>query len=72
MRISKQALEQRIEESYIELRVSEKNQEKLNTFLKIIELKDIPTYTHSMRVGILALEIGKALEKTPSHYSSQA
>jgi len=65
MGISKQALEKRIEESYIELRVSEKNQEKLNTFLKIIELKDIPTYTHSMRVGILALEIGKALEKNP-------
>mgnify|MGYP001578287878 CR=1 FL=1 len=52
-------LEEKLEYSYAELGVSEHNRGSINAFLAVIRQKDIPTYEHSVRVGLLSRRIAQ-------------
>ena len=52
-------LEQKFRKANMDLNISENQQISLNAFLEIIKLKDIPTYEHSIRVGLKGIEVAK-------------
>ncbi|MFA5797433.1 MAG: HD domain-containing protein [Candidatus Woesearchaeota archaeon] len=54
-------LETKLNNTFIENNISVDQQQGLHTYLNLLKNKDIPTYTHSLRVGILASYIGKFL-----------
>jgi HD-GYP domain-containing protein (c-di-GMP phosphodiesterase class II) len=65
MRNSKRALEGLVDKYFRRLEISDENKDSVKSFLKIIELKNTPTYLHSLRTGLLAAVIAASLEKDP-------
>jgi putative nucleotidyltransferase with HDIG domain len=62
---SKRVLEGIVHNCVPQLGVSRENQESVECFLKVIELKDTATYLHSLRTGLLAIAIADTLGKNP-------
>jgi putative nucleotidyltransferase with HDIG domain len=62
---SKRVLERIVDNCVPQLGVSRENRESVESFLKVIELKDTATYLHSLRTGLLATAIADALGKNP-------
>lgn len=62
---SRKALEGVVDKSFLELDVNKENRESVESFLKVIELKDKVTYLHSLRAGLLATVIAESLAKDP-------
>lgn len=54
-------LEKKLQEVYIVNGIAADKQESINLYLKLLAHKDIQTYSHSIRVGVLASEIGEFL-----------
>ena len=54
-----ESLEENLEKSYAELEVSEKNQGSIGSYLNFLKLKDQKTYEHSVRTGLLGVEVAK-------------
>lgn len=52
-------LEEMLGNAYIELGVSEQNKGSINAFLAVIKQKDVATYEHSVRVGLLSKMIAQ-------------
>lgn len=51
------SLEKKVENVFKELEISENQQKSIITFTNLIKLQDIPTYEHSLRVGLKGKEI---------------
>jgi HD-GYP domain-containing protein (c-di-GMP phosphodiesterase class II) len=62
---SRKALESVVDKGFLELDVTKENRESVESFLKVIELKDKATYLHSLRTGLLATVIAESLDKNP-------
>ena len=60
------SLEEMLGSTYEELGVSEQNKGSINAFLAIIKLKDIPTYEHNVRVGLLSKRIAQHMHLDPN------
>ncbi len=54
-------LEKRLNDAFTENNINVDQQQGLHQYLNLLKNKDIPTYMHSLRVGILASYIGKFL-----------
>ncbi len=53
------SLQERINKAFDDLKFSEERRLGVNTFLEPLKLKDVLTYEHSLRVGLLTKNIGK-------------
>jgi len=62
---SRRVLESIVDKSFSQLGVTVENRESVESFLKVIELKDLATYLHSLRTGLLATAIAESLDKSP-------
>jgi len=62
---SRKALIGIVDESFLELDITKENRESVESFLKVIELKDKATYLHSLRTGLLSTVIAESLGKNP-------
>lgn len=52
-------LDKRLNDSFIELRISEEQQKSIMACLNMVRNKDEPTYEHSVRVGLTGKEIAE-------------
>lgn len=53
------SLEEQLKEAYVQLEISPKNQGSINTYLTLLRLKDVNTYEHSVRVGLLGIKVAE-------------
>ncbi len=58
-------LEEQLEEAFSELGIAEKNKTSITNYLTILKEKDLPTYEHCIRVGLLGMRIAKHLNLDP-------
>lgn len=54
-------LEEQMKEAFSELSISDNNKTSITSYLTILKEKDIPTYEHCIRVGLLGVKIAKHL-----------
>lgn len=54
-------LEEKLQEAYFVNGITADKQESINVYLRLLANKDIQTYSHSVRVGLLASKIGSFL-----------
>lgn len=52
-------LEEKLENAFVELEISQTNQESIKNYLNILKKKDKDTYEHSIRVGLLGVKIAE-------------
>lgn len=50
-------LEQQLNDAFVELEVSERQQASIQIYLQLLKNKDLATYNHSLRVGLKSLEV---------------
>lgn len=58
-------LEEQLEEAFSELAISDNNKISITSYLTILKEKDLPTYEHCIRVGLLGGKIAKHLNLDP-------
>lgn len=51
------SLEQQLQDTFVELEISEDQQTSIQTYLQLIKNKDLATYSHSVRVGLKGIEL---------------
>ena len=54
-----------VEQKYVELEIEDRHREKLNSLLEKLKKHHIPTYEHSIRVGLKASEIAEFMHLDP-------
>jgi hypothetical protein len=59
------SLETRLQEVFTELQISEEKQRDLKAFLDALKVKDVSTYEHSLRVGLLGKDIASHILLNP-------
>ena len=59
------SLEEQLNQAFAFYRVSEKNQQSALTYLNLLKAKDEPTYSHSIRVGLLGAKVADYLHLGP-------
>ncbi len=52
-------LDQRLEESFATYSIAEDQQASLKLYLGLLRNKDVPTYEHSVRVGLKGAEVAE-------------
>jgi HD-GYP domain-containing protein (c-di-GMP phosphodiesterase class II) len=58
-------LHQKLKDSFRELKIPKATREKFMPYLDILEQKDIPTWEHSVRVGLLGRDIANYIHEDP-------
>ena len=58
-------LENLVQKNFSELAIEQEYQDSIMTFLNLVKLKDIPTYTHSLRVGLKSRELADYMHLDP-------
>lgn len=54
-----ETLDQKLEEYFMDLEISEDQQDSLRLYLGLLKNKDIPTWEHSIRVGLKGVEVAE-------------
>jgi putative nucleotidyltransferase with HDIG domain len=64
-------LKTRLQKKFEELRISKLQRSRINTFTRVLKLKDRPTYEHSVRVALLSCKIAEFmhLDQKASFYA---
>lgn len=57
--MAEQNLILRLENAYDELGISSEQQNSIDSYLEVIKIKDLATWEHSMRVGLMGVEVSK-------------
>ena len=55
-------LEEQLEEAFIELGISKRNRDSVLSYLNILKNKDMTTYEHLIRVGLISIKIAKHIK----------
>jgi len=53
------SLTDKLEQAYVDLEISQDQQGSLNHYLELIKDKDVPTWAHSIRVGLKGIEVAE-------------
>lgn len=58
-------LEEQLSAAFVELIISQNNQDAINSYLTLLRLKDTDTYEHSIRVGLLGTKVATHMHLEP-------